>query len=67
MAGKLSVERTITEACRYGSARLLSVVGTARLPYLAFFAIATGLVFLLVPGLRRIIAERPSGTAAIAA
>jgi hypothetical protein len=58
MAGKLPVERTITEAYRYGFARLLSVLGTVWLPYLAFLAIVIGLVFLLAPDLPRMIAEQ---------
>lgn len=58
MAGKLPIERTITEAYRFGFARLLSVVGTVWLPYLAFLAIVIGLVLLLAPGMPRMIAEQ---------
>ena len=58
MAGKLPVEHTITDAYRFGFVRLLSVVGTVWLPYLAFFAIVISLVFLLAPGLPKMIADQ---------
>jgi hypothetical protein len=58
MAGKLPVERTISDAYRFAFARFFSVIGTVWLPYLVLALIAFALIRLVAPDLPQVLATR---------
>ena len=65
MTGKVPVERTITEAYRFGFTRILSVLGTVWLPYLILALLIVGLVFLVSPDLPRLMMANDLDTPAL--